>query len=91
MPKKPTTVVNCRTQQYDVYIGRPSIWGNPYQIGPDGTRDEVLQKFKQYLLEGQGREELEPRLDEMVGKRLGCYCAPKHCHGDLLAYRANHL
>jgi len=25
-----------------VYVGRPSKWGNPFTIGPDGTRDEVI-------------------------------------------------
>ena len=28
-----------------VYIGRPSIWGNPFVIGKDGTRGEVVEKY----------------------------------------------
>ena len=81
------SVVHCKREAYDVYIGRPSKWGNPYTIGPDGTRPEVLQKYKQWLLEGEGRD-LD--ISELRGKRLGCYCHPKACHGDLLAYIANH-
>ncbi len=83
---KQTTVVHCKRQAYDVYIGRPSKWGNPYTIGRDGTREEVLQKFKQWLREGEGRE-LD--ISELRGKVLGCYCHPKACHGDLLAYLAD--
>ncbi len=38
-------VVNIRTDKYDVFIGRPSKWGNPFIIGKDGTREEVLEKY----------------------------------------------
>ena len=45
-------VVHCKKEQYDVYIGRAvprsglkaSVWGNPFVIGKDGTRDEVMVK-----------------------------------------------
>jgi hypothetical protein len=39
-------VVHCKREPYDVYIGRPSKWGNPFQIGRDGTRDEVIAKYR---------------------------------------------
>ncbi len=44
-----TTVVNLRKELYDVYIGRPSEFGNPFRIGVDGDRDEVIEKFKEWI------------------------------------------
>ncbi len=42
-----THVVNIdRNENYDVYIGRGSDWGNPYVIGIDGDRDEVIRKYQ---------------------------------------------
>ena len=41
-----TDVVHCKKAPFDVYIGRPSKWGNPYSIGPDGTREEVIEKYR---------------------------------------------
>jgi len=85
-----TTVVNCRHSEYDVYIGRPGRWGNPFVIGRDGTREDVISKFEEWLLgarvapNGQRRPSLEEAKRELSGKRLGCYCAPKPCHGDIL-------
>jgi hypothetical protein len=77
----PTTVVNLRRQEYDVYIGRGSKWGNPFRIGQDGTREVVIAKYETYVLE---RPDLLTALEELRGKRLGCYCKPMACHGDVL-------
>jgi hypothetical protein len=79
-------VVHCKKSKYDVYCGRPSIWGNPFEIGKDGNRKEVIAKFKKYLL---ANEELVDKLPELRGKILGCWCAPKACHCDVLADLAN--
>lgn len=76
-----TTVVNRRTSTYDVYIGRGSIWGNQFRIGVHGTRDEVIVKYRNWILK---QPHLLSRLHELKGKILGCYCAPKPCHGDVL-------
>lgn len=81
----PTTVVNCRTDAYDVYIGRPSRFGNPFKIGLDGTREEVIEKYRNWRM---APEQAKFRADvqiELRGKRLGCYCKPLACHGDVLA------
>ena len=64
-----------------VYIGRPSKWGNPYKIGRDGTREEVIEKYREYI---QGKD-----LSELRGKDIVCWCAPKACHGDVLLELAN--
>lgn len=77
------TVVHIRDGVgYDVYIGRGSKWGNPFKIGRDGNRGEVIDKYAEYLI-------AHPRLVvdalyELQDKRLACFCAPKPCHGDLL-------
>lgn len=80
-------VVNCRKEKYDVYIGRPSIWGNPFKIGRDGTREQVIEKYRNYLL---GNSNLLGKIGNLRGKILGCYCKPKACHGDVLSEFANH-
>lgn len=65
-----------------VYIGRGSPWGNPYKIGENGTRSEVIEEYKGYAL---NRLEYEPEwLVPLEGKDLVCYCAPLACHGDVL-------
>ena len=89
-------VVHCRIEKYDVYIGRAvprsglktSIWGNPFVIGKDGTRDEVMIKYRAWLL---GNPELLKKLPELKGKVLGCWCAPLACHGDVLSELANNI
>ena len=43
-------VVHCKRDKYDVYIGRPSKWGNPYEIGVDGSRKEVIEKYKAWIV-----------------------------------------
>lgn len=91
-------VVHVRRDPYDLYVGRGSDWGNPYKIGRDGDRREVLAKYKDYLLRGEGRHLLE-RIGELEGLTLGCYCAPDggltaedetRCHGQLLLQLVAH-
>lgn len=84
-----TCVVHCRREPYDVYIGRAvprlglsqSKWANPFRIGKDGTREECIAKYREYLL---SRPDLLEDLEELRGKVLGCWCKPAPCHGDVL-------
>ncbi len=90
-------VVHHKQAPYDVYIGRASRgmkkskWHNPFKIDEDGTREEVLEKYRRYLLYNEqfgktlpdGRELLKD-LHELEGKVLGCWCKPEACHGDIL-------
>lgn len=83
-----TTVVNARrvtdpipNVNY-VYVGRPSKWGNPFRIGKDGTREEVIAKYREWV---QRQPALMDSLHELRGMRLGCYCFPLDCHADVLA------
>ena len=81
-------VVHCQKEPYDVYIGRPSKWGNPFVVGKDGTRKEVVEKYRQWILQ---QPELLNSLHELRGKVLGCWCSPKECHGDVLLEFANNF
>ena len=77
-----TRVVNKRVDNFDVYIGRGSPWGNPYIIGQDGTRSEVIAAYREWIL---SQPELVAKArKELTGKVLGCFCKPAPCHGDVL-------
>lgn len=94
IPVTITRVVNVdKKEPYDVYIGRGSSWGNPYAIGHDGDRDEVIRKFKYDFDKGflKGGEDFKENLLQLSGKRLGCHCKPAACHGDVLAEYLNSL
>jgi hypothetical protein len=86
----PTTVVHCQKDEYDVYIGRPSKWGNPFSyldrtlaLWKTASREEAIERYEKYLKE---RPELLTAVKtELRGKVLGCWCSPKSCHGDVLA------
>lgn len=75
-------IVHCKKRKFDVYIGRPGKWGNPFEIGKDGTREEVIEKYRAYIL---SKPILLESLPELDGKVLGCWCKPRPCHGDVLA------
>ncbi len=82
-----TTVVNKRSgEPYDVYIGRPSKWGNPFPLGGDSSRDEVVAQYRSWVV---GQPHLLAALPELRGKVLACWCAPLSCHGDVLAELAD--
>jgi len=83
----------------NVYIGRGGIvfidgkrfppkasnFCNPYKIGHDGTRDEVILKYENYIRQRLKNEIfLRNELLDMNGKNLGCWCKPDPCHGDVL-------
>ena len=80
-------VVHCKRDEFDIYIGRPSKWGNPFAVGKDGTREEVIKKYREWLF--QQPELLKEAREELRNKILGCWCAPKACHGDVLLAVAN--
>lgn len=79
-------VAHCQESKFDVYIGRPSKWGNPFIIGKDGSRATVIRKYREWAIR---QPELMAALPELRGKVLGCWCHPKTCHGDVLAELAN--
>jgi hypothetical protein len=84
-PLRPPSAIHCKGRRTDgpdyVFVGRPSKWGNPFRIGPDGDRATVIQKYRRYLYH---RPDLITALPELTGKRLGCFCKPEACHADVL-------
>lgn len=74
---------------YDVYIGRPGIYGNPFSSKPSkyakeivSTRKEAIEKFRTYLL---NNPELLDKIYELQGKTLACWCDENQsCHGDVI-------
>ena len=86
-------VVDCRHSDYDVYIGRgrdprsgePGEWGNPFPTGADGSRLEVIEKYRCWLWAEIQAERIDvAALAALHGKTLGCWCAPRRCHGEVL-------
>lgn len=69
-----------------VYIGRPSKWGNPFIVGRDGSRADVISKYREWVA---AQPELLDALGELRGCDLVCWCAPQACHGDVLIEMAN--
>ena len=82
-------VLNQRTDAIPedaVYVGRPSKWGNPFSIGKDGTRDQVITAYIAWFALNK---KLHLDLSELNGKDLVCWCAPLPCHADVLLELAN--
>lgn len=86
-------VVHCKKEPYDVYIGRPFKWGNPFSH-KEGTRaqfqvgtvQEAIDSYKTWI---KTQPDLLAALPELKGKVLGCWCKPGPCHGDVLEELAN--
>ena len=83
------TVVHIN-EGYDVYIGRskmlggavfPKGWGNPFSVEQYG-REECIKMFGRLLWAEMKKGGMKERLLALEGKRLGCHCKPKSCHGD---------
>jgi len=75
-------VVNLKKEKYDLYIGRGTVWGNPFVIGKDGTREEVINKFEKIARTNSALIQFIKDLPENI--ILGYYCKPKACHGDII-------
>lgn len=75
-------VVHCKKEPYDIYIGRPSKWGNPFRLDDEDARGSTLESYRNWVT---SQPHLMEALGELDGKVLGCWCAPRSCHGDVLA------
>lgn len=94
VPVSVTRVVNKeRTDQFDVYIGRGTPWGNPFAIGENGLdRVGAVDAYREYFRarfidNPKGNAEIRT----LAGKVLGCHCKPLACHGDVIASYLNSL
>ena len=87
-----TIVVNQKTdlatirfaEQHNLYVraDRFSDWGNPFEMGKDGSRDEVCNNYEYHFL--PYKPGLLNKVSSLKGKALGCWCAPEKCHCDSL-------
>jgi hypothetical protein len=86
------SIVHCKKEPYDICIGRGRCprtggqgrWGNPFRIGRDGTREQVIARYADWLAGELDAERItlaEPA--PFDGKALGCWCAPEPCHGEV--------
>ena len=74
----------------DVYIGRPSRWGNPFKVAAEDERAEAIERYRDRLAEDlEQNSTTAADLRTLAGRRLVCWCAPKPCHGDVLASAAD--
>lgn len=82
-----------------VYVGRPTAFGNPFKIGPDGSVADVVRKYEAWFsLPGLSVVRQLART-QLVGKNLACWCAPRGgiapdadqqlCHAQFLARFVN--
>lgn len=88
IPVEVTRVCNKdRHEEFEVYIGRGSIWGNPYRIGPGvGDRRAAIEMYRKHFYEIILNDPAKRRaVLALKGKRLGCHCKPDPCHGDVIA------
>lgn len=86
-------VVHCKIENYNVYIGRPSKWGNPFTHKQDGKtlakyivedRDAAVNAYREWITNGEGKHLIDDLHELKGGKILGCWCKPQACHGDVL-------
>jgi hypothetical protein len=75
-----------KREHYDVYIGRPSIFGNPFIVGEHGDRKTCVRMYVEWL---RDQPQVLSLLPQLRGKILGCWCGEKLCHGEVLAALAN--
>ena len=82
-------VVNRHKEYFDIYIGRGTIWGNPYK---DMPREKAIALFQPYFINQikTGQITIDD-VKSLYGKRLGCSCKPLPCHGDFIVRVVNKI
>lgn len=88
-----TRVVSMRNgnMDFDIRIDRQSEWGNKFYMKKEtvAERDRVCDEHKEDLWRKISNGDITiSQLDKLYGKKLGCWCSPKRCHGDALAEAA---
>lgn len=84
--KKDDAFAGIKSNASYEYIGRGSYWGNPYSMFAAGdSREEVIRKYKYDFDNEKFPKKEKSEVYKLAGKRLGCFCKPDACHGDVLA------
>lgn len=83
-----TNIVHCKRDEYDVYIGRPSKFGNPFSVQTYG-REKCLELFREYFLNRVKQDDtFKEAVLSLKDKTLGCFCKQPNrevaCHGDII-------
>jgi len=92
-----TKAVNLRDSDYDVNIGRAGrgqdgYFGNPFTLSAGESRWATIERYRKYFYKRLETDpEFKRRVHELKGKRLGCFCKPQPCHGDVIAEYLNNL
>jgi hypothetical protein len=72
-----------------VYVGRPSLFGNPFLVVNETEREKVVALYREWLHDPKNAVVLNAVRAQLRGKDLVCWCAPKACHADVLLEVAN--
>ena|SRR3990167_2293703 len=72
-----------------VYVGRPTKWGNPFVIGRDGNREQVIEKYREWIYQPEQAHLREDAKRELRGRDTICWCVPAACHSPVLMEIAN--
>ena len=79
-------VVNLRKEKYTVYIGRPSIFGNPFTVREAGCAGQAVNLYNAWIR--SEKPETLPVLKAIMALPdnavLGCFCKPGPRHGDII-------
>jgi hypothetical protein len=96
-----TKVVHCKKEEYDILIDRTTPFGNPFTHLRSRTlarwqvdsRAEAIQKYREWVLTSDDpqAEWIRDHVGDLRGKRLGCWCGNKPCHGSVLADLADEI
>jgi hypothetical protein len=88
-----TTIVNVKTDEYDIYIGREnksicesaSRFANPFHITPSRNRTQTIEQYRLWFYRVLEKScTFREQVEALRGKRLGCWCKPLPCHGDVI-------
>lgn len=77
-------LLDCGTGRKERFPAVDSIWANPFKIGNELTREDVIKKYEMYIRAKIEKDGLHGELGKLRGKKLGCWCCPSLCHGDVL-------
>jgi len=79
-----TTIVNLKDSKCEIRIDRTSPFGNRYEIGVDGDREQVIAKYRIWFYKKLTDPSFRDKVLSLKSHVLGCWCKPLNCHGDVI-------
>jgi hypothetical protein len=89
MESSQTRVVNMHKARCDVVVDRSSIFGNPFSIPRDGTRIQVIERYRSWFFSRLADPTFYDAVENLRGLVLGCHCLPHFCHAQVIAAYLN--